>query len=268
MATPVLADKDHNSVARILNLPAPASDNEPARKIDLTAAIEGLAWKDNVRAASTGNVNTASPGSAIDSVTLTSGDRILLKDQTAPAQNGIYVWTGAASPLTRAADASTGEELVNAVVIVDEGSSNAGTKWRQSEVAITLDTDDVVFGTFVDAVADASETVKGKIEIATQAEADGGTDDVRALTPLKAKTASWRGRGLVQSIGDGSSTQYDVTHNFNTYNVHVEVWQTSGSRYKVECDISQPSVNAVRINTAAAVASNALSVRIREVPGS
>lgn len=268
MATPVLADKDHNSVARILNLPAPLSDNEPARKIDLTSAIEGLAWKDNVRAGSTGNVNLASPGTTLDSVTLVSGNRVLLKNQTAPAENGIYVWTGSASPLTRAADGSTGEELVNAVVIVDEGSTNAATKWRQTQVAITLGTTGVVFESFADSVADASETVKGKIEIATQAEADAGSDDVRALTPLKAKTASWRGRGLVQNIGDGSQTQYNVTHNFNTYNVHVEVWQATGSRYKVECDISQPDVNTVRINTAGAVASNALSVRIREVPGS
>jgi len=268
MATPVLADKDHNNVARILNLPAPASDNEPARKIDLTAAIEGLAWKDNVRAASTGNVNTASPGASIDGVTLVSGDRILLKDQSAPAQNGLYIWTGAAAPLTRTADASTGLELVNAVVIVDEGTANAGTKWRQTQVDITLDTDDVVFGTFGDAVADASETVKGKIEIATQGETDTGTDDVRALTPLKAKTASWRGRGMVQAIGDGSGTQFDVTHNFNTRNLHVEVWQASGSYYKVECEISLPNANTVRINTAASVASNALNVVIREVPTS
>lgn len=266
MSTPVLTDKDHNSVARILNLPAPASASEPVRKVDLEAAIEGLAWKDNARVASTGNVDLGSPGATIDGVTMTSGNRVVLKDQTDLSENGIYVWTGAATPLTRASDANSADDLLNAVVIIDEGTANGGTKWRQTQVAITLETDDVVFSAFGDSVADASETVKGKIEIATQGEVDTGTDDERAITPEKAKGSVWRGRGKIATIGDGSETQYDVTHNWATYSLHCEVWETTGNRRKVDCGISQPSNNVVRINTAAIVASNALEVRLREVP--
>lgn len=266
MATPVLSNKDHLDSARILNLPAPISDGEPIRKIDFESSMEGLAWKDNVRVATTGNLDLSSPGATIDGITMTNGDRVLVLLQTDQSENGIYVWTGASDPLTRAADSDTGEKLLNAIVPVDEGSSNAGTTWRQTQVEIDIDTDDVIFVPFGAAVPDASTTVKGKIEIATEAEVNAGTDTERAVTPATAKASIWRGRGKIQTIGDGSGTQFDVTHNFNTYDLHVEVWQTSGSRYKVECDISQPSANAVRINTAEAVAAGALAVRIREVP--
>lgn len=268
MATPVLSNKDHLDSARILNLPAPASDGEPIRRIDFETSIEGLSWKDNVRAATTGNIDLSSPGAAIDGVSMVSGNRVLVHLQSDESENGIYVWTGSGDPLTRAADADDGDKLLNAIVPVDEGSSNGGTTWRQTQVSITIDVSDIIFQTFGAAVPDASTTVKGKVELATQGEVDAGTDAERAVTPETAKNASWRGRGKIQVIGDNSNTQFDVTHNFSTYSVHVEVWQTGGSRYKVECDISQPNDNTVRVNTVSAPASGALEVRIREVPTS
>ena len=268
MATPVLSDKDHLNAARILNLPSPASDNEPARKGDLDAVIQGMAWKDNVRVSSTGNTDLNTPGATIDGVSMVSGDRVLLRSQTDEAENGLYVWTGASSPLTRAGDANDGAGLVNAIVSVDEGSSNAGTTWRQTQSDITLGVSDIIFEPFGASVPDATESVKGKVELSTQGEADAGASDDTVLTPLKAFSATWRGRGKVQQIGDGSGTQFEVAHNWGTWDVHVEVWQTTGNRAKVDCEISQPNNNTVRINTASVVASNALSVRIREVPTS
>jgi len=59
---------------------------------------------------------------------------ILLKDQTAPAQNGIYQFNGAASALTRTTDADTWNELVGAVIYVIEGTANAGSKWNTTIV--------------------------------------------------------------------------------------------------------------------------------------
>lgn len=59
--------------------------------------------------------------------TLTAGDRILVKNQTLPAENGIY----AASALgwTRTADADTWNELVSAFVFVEDGATLADTGW-------------------------------------------------------------------------------------------------------------------------------------------
>lgn len=86
--------------------------------------------KEPVRAASTATVTLATPGAALDGVSLTSGDRILLKNQSTGSQNGIYVWAGASTLLTRAADADAAADFVFGFqVYVREGTNNATTYW-------------------------------------------------------------------------------------------------------------------------------------------
>ena len=77
------SDLDFQNAARILNLPAPASANEPARLADLNSAVEGLSWKDSARVATQSNVNLSSPGATVDGITMVSGDRVLVRAQTA-----------------------------------------------------------------------------------------------------------------------------------------------------------------------------------------
>lgn len=115
----------------ILNVgtPTPGSTNA-ARIVDVESAIAGLAaiYKyRSARVAATGNVNLASPGATHDGVTLDNGDRLLLPFQTAPAQNGIYVFNGATSPLTRAADADSWTDFPGMAVTVSEGGQAAAT---------------------------------------------------------------------------------------------------------------------------------------------
>lgn len=81
--------------------------------------------KRSVRAASTADVTIASPGSTIDGVTMASGDRVLLKDQSTGADNGIYSWNGAATPMTRTRDADqTAEITAGLLIMVEEGTVN------------------------------------------------------------------------------------------------------------------------------------------------
>ncbi len=96
--------------------------------------------KEPVRAASIANVNIASPGATLDGVTLTAGDRVLLKDQTTTTQNGIYVWTASASPLSRAADAAAASDFVYGfLTFVREGTVNARALWLFTQtLAVTL----------------------------------------------------------------------------------------------------------------------------------
>jgi hypothetical protein len=109
---------------------APASQYKAPVSDVATAGADQGPWKKAVRAASVGNVNTASPGSAIDGVTLVAGDRVLLKDQTTASQNGIWNWNGAAVAMTRTTDADEGPELVNAAMAVSEGTINKETIWQ------------------------------------------------------------------------------------------------------------------------------------------
>lgn len=150
----------------------------------LNAAIEGLAWKDSVVVASTVNMIVASDlnvGDTIDGVTLSDGDRVLLKDQTALAENGIYF--AGASPV-RASDMNLSSEFNGAVVPVQEGGTvNGGTNWRCTTLNPTVDTSDIVFENFGNTVPNASETVKGIVELSTQAEAEAKSSTVHAVTP-------------------------------------------------------------------------------------
>ncbi len=90
-------------------------------------AAAGATWKLPVRAATTANGTLATAfenGDTVDGVTLATGDRILLKDQSSGAENGIYVVAASGAP-SRASDADAGAELVNAGVLVSEGTANA-----------------------------------------------------------------------------------------------------------------------------------------------
>lgn len=259
MARFILSDLDFNSASRIRNLPAPANADEPARLADLNSAIEGLAWKDSCRVATQANLNLASPGATIDGITMAASDRVLVRAQTAAAENGIYIWNGAATPATRAPDANTAAELEQAIVMVEEGTS-AGASFRQTAVNFVLDSGAVSWTSFGTGAPSATETTAGIAELATQAETDTGTDDARIVTPLKLTTWSGRRRLTTASIGDGSATQIDVTHNFNTRNVMVEVYRNSGNYDTVQCDVGRTSVNAVRLNFAVAPTSNQFTV--------
>lgn len=255
MAKIINTDLDFGGVAKITGLPAPSAANDAATMGYVDSAIEGLAWKDAVRVAAQANVNIASPGASIDGVTLSNGDRVLLPEQTTAAQNGIYVFNGAASAMTRAADCDTAASLEQAVVTVEEGT-DAGSTFRQTQVNLTLGSGDVLWTAFGTAAPSASESTAGVIEIATQTETNTGTDDVRAITP--AKLAAWSGRKLkyAADFGDGSATQYDLTHNLGTLDVQISIYRKSDGA-EVLCQLTRTNTNTVRVNVASAPASNA-----------
>ena len=100
--------------------------NSLVSKEYVDAVKVGLDFKDSVRVASTANVTVSGPGAAIDGVTLSSGDRVLLKNQSTGSQNGIYIFNGSGSAMTRATDADSSTEVTAGMfVFVEEGTVNA-----------------------------------------------------------------------------------------------------------------------------------------------
>ena len=83
------------------------------------ASAAGIYWKAPVLVSSTANL-TLSGAQTIDGISAVAGDRILVKDQTAPAENGIYIV--AAGAWSRAVPMDTWDEHVGAVVLVSQGS--------------------------------------------------------------------------------------------------------------------------------------------------
>lgn len=132
--------------------------------------LQKLDAKQSVRAATVANI-TLSGAQTIDGVTLTVGDRVLVKDQTTAAQNGIYLV--AAQSWTRATDADNGTKLSSgARVAVEEGTVNAGKVWYLATAgAISVGTTALLFA--------------DEHPIASQAQTDDGTDDKVIVTPKK-----------------------------------------------------------------------------------
>lgn len=260
MTTLVNTVLDFGGANRISNLAQAVASGQPVTLEQMQAAIEGIAWKDNARVASTANVTVAGPGTAIDGITLATNDRVLLKDQTTQTENGIYIFNGSASAMTRSLDTSTFDELESAVVVVDEGTSNAGTSWRQTAVNGAIGTNNVLWTTFLTGAAAASETVAGVAEIATQAETDAGTDDLRIVTPLKLATYANRAKRYAVTIGDAAATSIVVTHNLGTLDAQVYVYENGGSKREVFCEKQHTSTNSTTLVFDAAPALNAYRV--------
>jgi hypothetical protein len=118
----------------------------------------GVSWKQPVRCASTANgtISTAFVnGQTVDGITLATGDRILLKDQTAGAANGIYTVNASGSP-TRAFDMDQdlttsvpAQETMGAIVYVIAGTTNGGTSWRcTNTTSPTLGTTALTFAAY------------------------------------------------------------------------------------------------------------------------
>lgn len=234
--------------SRVLNLPAPGSANEPARLIDLSNYIEGIKHKAPVAVATQGNINLAAPGDTIDGIDLSVSEnkRVLVKAQTDPEDNGIYIWNGSALPMTRSADASTAGELNSALVDV-EGGTNEGTNWRQTATIVTLGTDDINWASYGTAAPPASDTTPGVIEIATQAEVNAGTASNLAVTPETLSNYTGLLRKYSTQIGDGSAVTFAVTHSLGTRLVNVSVFNTT-TYEDIIVDIVRTDTNTVTIN--------------------
>jgi hypothetical protein len=126
-----IATQNANNVAltggSITGLGDPATSSEAATKNYVDNLVAGLRTRAVARVGSTANVTIASElenGDTIDGVTLVTGDRVLLKNQSTAAENGLYivVASGAAS---RDTEFDTITELAGQLILVSEGSANA-----------------------------------------------------------------------------------------------------------------------------------------------
>lgn len=104
----------------------PSNSTDIANKAYVDTVAQGLDTKASVVAGTTVNI-TLSGTQTIDGIVLVSGDRVLVKNQTAPADNGLYLC--AAGAWTRTTDMDTWAEVPGAYVFVETGSTLADTGW-------------------------------------------------------------------------------------------------------------------------------------------
>lgn len=136
----------------ITGLPAtPAGSSDAASKAYVDSVAQGLNPKAAVHVATTadGALATAfANGQTVDGVALVTGNRILLKNQSAPAENGVYTVNASGAP-TRALDVDTWAEVPSAFLFVQVGTANADTGWVCiSDAGGTLNTTAINFTQF------------------------------------------------------------------------------------------------------------------------
>jgi hypothetical protein len=265
---------------KITSLATPTADTDAANKGYVDSVAQGLDTKASVVAATTtdGTLATAfDNGSVVDGVTLVTGDRILIKNQTDATANGIYVVAASGAP-ARSADMNDGSEFPSAYVFVEQGTVNADTGWVCTNNApVTLGVTNITWTQFSGAgtytanngvvlngsvFSFAPESGKGlqtssngaAIKLATTSGlnvssdlAVGAGNGISVLTNTVAIDSSVVVSKYATNVGDGSATSYTITHNLGTRDVIVSVYEGSGSYAEVICDVNHATTNTITL---------------------
>lgn len=247
---------------KLTDLDDGTADSDAATVGQMNEAIQqaasGLDPKDAVNAATTTNI-TLSGAQTIDGVSITAGQRVLVKDQSSASANGIYI--AAAGAWSRADDAVSGTLTSGALVLVLAGTVNAATQWYLTTA------DPIVVGTtaqsWVQFGAGNTYSAGDGLDLtgstfSVQPKSGGAiTVDSSGVDVDTSKVV----RKYAATIGDGSTTAITVTHGLGTKDITVSIREVSGDAH-VLCDITSTSTTQATFTFAVAPASNSLRVTV------
>ncbi len=261
MAKKVLNGLDLQS-QKIVGLADPSANTDAANKQYVDNVARGLSWKNPVRAATTTNGALASAyasGQSIDGVTLATGDRVLIKNQTTASENGIYTVNSSGAP-TRANDADANGDLAPGTsVSVTEGTLNADKVFMIiSDATIIIGTTTQTWGQLS---GGTTYTGGNGINVAGSVISAVAHTGISVTGSGIAIDASVVARKFSTNVGNGSLTSIAVTHNLGTKDVHVSLRELSGDA-DVFTDWAATDTNTVTLAFAVAPASNALRVTV------
>lgn len=268
---------------RLANLLTPSSANDGANKTYVDTAVAnaraGLSVKDPVIAVATTNVNLAAPGTTIDGVTLTSGQRFLATAQTTSTQNGIYVFNGSAAAATRSTDADGAGEVFDGTLVAVGQGTQAGTQWIQTATdpgtvpgnwtqtwtqfssggqTYTAGNGLTMTGSTIDVVAaDGSITVTADaITVGLVPVAKGGTNATTAAAARTNLGAVGKYAADLGALTAGAETT--ITHNLGSLDVIASFSLTAD---KSSYELAWRVIDANSIGVTADIASSAAAVR-------
>jgi hypothetical protein len=281
---------------KLTSLGTPTADTDAANKGYVDSVAQGLDTKASVVAATTtdGILATAfADTQVVDGVTLATGNRILIKNQSTPTENGIYVVAASGAP-ARSTDMDDGTEFPSAYVFVEEGTVNADTGWVCTNNApVSLGSTNIVWAQFSGAgtyTANNGVLLTGsvfsfeprsgyglqtgatgaEIKLATTSGlnlssdlAVGAGNGISVLTNTVAIDTAVVVRKYGADVGDGAATSYTITHNLGTRDVQVTVYDNSGSYAEVICDVNHATTNTITLLFSVAPTSNQYRVVVQ-----
>jgi hypothetical protein len=180
---------------KITGLGTPTDATDAATKSYVDTTVQGIDWKASVRAATTASLTLASGlenGDTLDGVTLATGDRVLVKDQSTGSENGIYVVKVSGAP-DRSTDADLAAEVTsNFAVFVEEGTVNADSGFTlTNNGAVTIGTTALVFTQF---------TGLGQIVAGTGLDKTGNTLDIDSTVVTLTGTQTLTNKTLTSPV--------------------------------------------------------------------
>lgn len=126
----------------LTGVPTPVANSDAANRgyVDaaVAAIVNGTSWRANAQVTTTANVLLTGL-QTIDGYLTIAGDRVLVKDQTDPTENGVYL--AAVGAWSRALDTDTGGEIMGMAILVLNGTVNSFTQWVNTNTStITIGT--------------------------------------------------------------------------------------------------------------------------------
>lgn len=254
----------------------PTAALHAATKQYVDVATQGFSFKSACRVVA--STNQALTGLlTIDGVTLVANDRVLLAGQTAPAENGI--WVAASGAWARANDMNANGELVDGTLVpIGSGTSYSDTQWMCTAIAATpwvpgttgstwtkwTSLSDLVAGagltktgTTIDVVSANADLTVNADNIQVNSAPKWSTTRTISLTGDVTGTANIDGSANISIATTGGGKRYAaaltasasqvVTHNLNTRDVIVQVYNASANYEEVEVEVQRTSVNTVTI---------------------
>jgi hypothetical protein len=255
------------------------NNSSPATRIATQSYVDGLVQglnvKDSVRvatASSEENIVDFADVSVIDGVTLADGDRVLLKNQSTSAENGIYVYDLATTTLSRAEDQPTVDKgdyvlVTNGTYAATGWIATSATTWTQFSAANEYTAGngiDITANTISVALDSDSLSVSGS-GLKVNYHTDGGLDNDSGLYVKTAggviidnsgnvaldtdngygvRKAAYNNGALTATSG---AVTWTVTHNFGTRDVTVQLFDLA-TYEQIEVDVVRTDGNVVTLS--------------------